>query len=168
MKIAIFEESPADVPAVETLVAEAFLEAPHTNRCEQWIVQALRESGDLALALVAKDGAKVVGYLAVSRVTIAESAADWYALGPIAVLPSCQGQGIGSQIMREALLRLKERGAGGCVVLGEPDYYKRFGFRPDSRLQMVGAPEENFMALSFTSRIPHGEVAYPDAFNLPV
>jgi predicted N-acetyltransferase YhbS len=165
MKITMTDESPNDVAAVDQLLETAFLDSPHSNQCEHYIVQRLRAAGDLSFALVARDGDKVVGYAAVSPVAAADET-GWYGLGPVAVSPEYQYQGIGSHLMREVLMRLRDMGAAGCVALGEPEYYKRFGFRAESGLQSPQAPQENFMALAFDGPIPRGEVSYADAFRV--
>ncbi len=166
MKIAICEESVSDISAIEELIAQALVDAPYTNQHEQRIVQKLRAAGQLTLSLVAKEGGRVIGYVAVSPVTVAELDLNWYGLGPIAISPEVQGQGIGAQLMREALLKLRELGAAGCVVLGEPDYYKRFGFKAETGLSLAGVPSEYFLAIAFSGQIPRGEVNYRDAFKV--
>ena len=60
----------------------------------------------------------------------------------MSVLPEHQSKGIGTALIREGIGRLRELGANGCVVLGEPDYYERFGFRPDPKLVFPGPPPE--------------------------
>ncbi|GHC23545.1 hypothetical protein GCM10008094_12940 [Aidingimonas halophila] len=60
--------------------------------------------------------------------------------------------------------RLQKRGARGCVVLGEPGYYSRFGFRAVPGLILPGVPPEYFMALAWGDDVPQGEVAYHSAF----
>jgi len=67
--------------------------------------------------------------------------------------------------MREALRILRETGAAGCVVLGEPDYYGRFGFRAKPDLILPEVPPEYFQAISFGSTLPRGTVSYHEAFN---
>jgi len=67
--------------------------------------------------------------------------------------------------MREALRRLRERGAAGCVLLGEPGFYGRFGFQADPHLVLPGVAPEYFQALSFGSSRPHGVVSYHEAFD---
>jgi putative acetyltransferase len=56
-------------------------------------------------------------------------------------------------------------GAAGCVLLGDPVYYKRFGFEPDTSLILADVPQEYFQALSFVNSIPCGQVTYHEAFN---
>lgn len=97
--------------------------------------------------------------------TLSDGTTGWYGLGPVSVLPVFQGQGIGSQLIREVLSRLREMGAGGCVVLGDPRYYERFGFKAVPGLVLPGVPPEYFMALAFGAEVPQGCVAYHAAFD---
>jgi len=80
-------------------------------------------------------------------------------------MPEHQRRGVGSQLMRKALHLLRERGASGCVVPGEPEYYGRFGFKADPHLVLRGVLPEYFQALSFHSARPKGIVTYDEAFN---
>ena len=69
----------------------------------------------------------IVGQVAGSPVSIA-GAGDWFGLGPVSVRPAFQRRGIGGALILAALARLKQQGAAGCLVLGDPRYYARFGF----------------------------------------
>ncbi len=159
-------ESPGDVEAIHALTAAAFQRAPHTSHTEHLIVDALRAAGQLAVSLVEERQGAVVGHVAVSPVTVSDGTRHWFGLGPISVLPGYQGLGVGSGLMRAALQRLREQGAGGCVLLGEPAFYGRFGFRADPGLLLPGVPPEYFQALPFNGRVPHGEVSYHEAFDV--
>ena len=158
-------ETAADIPAIETVTTAAFLNAPHTSHTEQFIVNALREAGKLTLSLVAEMEGAVIGHVAVSPVSISDDAPAWFGLGPISVLPEHQRRGVGSQLMREALRILRERGAAGCVVLGDPEYYNRFGFQVDPNLILSDVPPEFFQVISLGSSRPQGIVSYHAAFN---
>lgn len=156
----------ADVAVISAVTKAAFLDAPHTSHTEQFIVDALRKAGKLSISLVAESDGVVVGHVAVSPVSIANTGvSDWFGLGPVSVLPQHQACGIGSMLINEALRLLRERGAGGCVVLGDPLYYQRFGFQPVAGLTLPGVPSEYFQALSFGAPVPRGSVSYHDAFN---
>ncbi len=165
MNIRIRKETAADVPAIEAVTISAFLNAPHTSHTEQFIVSALRKSGSLSISLVADVEGSVVGHVAVSPVSLSDGASAWFGLGPISVVPKYQRRGVGSRLMREALRILRERGAAGCVLLGEPEYYSRFGFQVDPNLILPDVPPEYFQAISLDSSRPHGTVSYHEAFN---
>ncbi|MCD4500474.1 GNAT family N-acetyltransferase [Chromobacterium vaccinii] len=165
MTIIIRNEQAADIGAVYALTEAAFRGEAHSSHTEQFIVEALRRRGQLSVSLVADEGGGIVGHVAISPVSVSSGAAGWYGLGPISVAPERQKRGIGGQLMREALRLLHEQGARGCVVLGDPAYYGRFGFRAHSGLVLPGIPAEYFQALAFGAETPVGEVAYDEAFN---
>jgi putative acetyltransferase len=162
----IRREAPADSAAIEAVTVAAFLNAPYTSHTEEFIVNALRKAGKITLSLVAEEDGEMVGHVAVSPVSISDGTSGWFGLGPISVLPEWQGRGIGSALMREALRVLEEEGAAGCVLLGEPEYYGRFGFRAEPNLVLPDAPPEYFQALSFRPPLPCGTVSYDEAFNV--
>ncbi len=97
--------------------------------------------------------------------TLADGTPGWYGLGPVAVGPGHQRQGIGTRLVQAALEALRGLGAAGCVVLGEPGFYGRFGFAVEPGLILPGAPPANFLALAFGDRmLPLAEVEYHPAF----
>ncbi len=165
MNLRIRDETTLDVPAITALTEAAFLDAPHTAHTEHFIVNALRRAGQLTLSLVAERDSVVVGHVALSPVTISDGTPGWYGLGPISVLPALQGQGIGSALMHAALDGLRARGAAGCLLVGDPAYYTRFGFKPVSGLLYPGIPPEYFMALAFGASLPQGSVVFHAAFE---
>ena len=159
-------ERPADAASIAALLYAAFAGNPHGTQTEHQIVERLRASGRLAVSLAAllPDG-RLVGHVAFSKVTIDGRDEAWYGLGPLAVLPRSQGQGIGAALVEAGLSVLRRKGARGCVVLGEPAYYGRFGFAQDAGLRYPGPPPEYFMALPFALPAPQGAVAYDSAFD---
>lgn len=165
MNITTRPESPADSPSIKAVTIAAFLNAEHTSHTEQLIVDGLRKAGALTVSLVADDHGEIVGHVAVSPVSISDGSAGWHGLGPISVKPEYQKRGIGSGLMREALTQLRERGATGCVVLGDPSYYERFGFGVEPDLILPDVPPEYFMAVAFGRSTPRGVVSYHEAFN---
>lgn len=165
MNILIRPETGADHDAIEAVTVAAFLKAPHTDHNEQLIVRDLRQAGALSLSLVAEQGGRVVGHLCFSPVTISDGSERWYGLGPISVSPALHGKGLGSRLMETGLAELKRMGAAGCVVLGDPGFYSRFGFASEPGLTLPGVPAEYFMARSFGAAMPSGEVRYHQAFE---
>lgn len=85
-------------------------------------------------------------------------------LGPVSVAPVHQDLGIGSTLVREALRHRIAARAGGCVALGEPAYYGRFGFCVPDGLLVVDIPRECFQAVAFHGDGPRGAVTYRAAF----
>ena len=158
-------EAPADVAALAAVTEAAFLDAPHSDHNEQFILAGLRAAGALTISLVAEVHGIIVGHVALSPVSLSDGTPAWFGLGPVSVLPPWQGRGIGSALIKEALERLSARGASGCVVLGDPAYYRRFGFANDAGLVLPDVPPEYFMALAFRPPAPRGTVAYHPAFR---
>lgn len=162
-------EQPGDADAIRALTTEAFATAPHSSGTEAAIVDGLRAAGALTLSLVAVEddekSGEILGHVAFSPVTIDGAARGWFGLGPVSVRPGRQRGGIGSDLIREGLRRLRERGAAGCVLLGDPAYYGRFGFANDPALVLEGVPPDYFMRLGFGAELPAGTVRYHAAFD---
>lgn len=165
MNPVIRQESPSDIAAIHAVTEAAFKNAPHTEHAGQFIVDALRKSGALGISLVAERAGDIIGHVAISPVKISDGAAGWYGLGPVSVSPKLQGQGIGSLLIESALRTLRERKASGCVLLGNPAYYSRFGFRPEPGLVLPEVLPGYFQALSFGAPLPSGQVTYHAAFS---
>lgn len=165
MNLVVRQELSSDAAAIHDLTRGAFLNAPHTAHTEQFIVDALRKAGALAISLVAEQEGEVVGHVAVSPVSISDGSEGWYGLGPISVKPELQRKGIGSLLMQSALRLLQEQGAAGCVLVGDPAYYSRFGFKPESSLILPDVPPEYFQTLSFGPSFPSGVVTFHEAFG---
>jgi len=157
-------ERDADIDAIRALTETAFRTAPHADGTEHLIVDRLRAAGALTLSLVAEADGVVVGHVAFSPVAISDGSAGWYGLGPISVDPARQGEGIGTRLVREGLERLKALGAAGCVLLGDPAYYARFGFEADPKLVLEGVPPEYFQRVAFSPVYGGGTVSYHPGF----
>jgi putative acetyltransferase len=121
--IEIRDEQPSDVAVVREVNRQAF-----GQELEGRIVDALRASGGVQLSLVADVGHTVVGHILFSPVNV--NAVVGAALGPMAVVPEYQRQGVGSLLVARGLERLRAEGCPFVVVLGHPTFYPRFGFHP--------------------------------------
>lgn len=165
MSAAIRPERAGDQSAIHNVVAAAFAGQLHSDGSEPGIVDRLRADGDLAISLVAEEGGELVGHAAFSPVTIADGSEGWFGLGPVAVSPERQGEGIGAALIERGLALLRERGAAGCVVLGDPAYYGRFGFAHDPALIYPGPPPEYFQRLAIGASGARGVVAYAPGFG---
>lgn len=157
-------EQAADIATIHDLTARAFAGTAHSDGSEPAIVDRLREAGALALSLVAVEGDDILGHVAISPVDW-EGGTGWFGLGPVSVDPARQCTGIGSALIRHALDQLEAKGAAGCVVLGDPAYYTRFGFVADPRWTYPGPPPEYFMARPFRPSGGTGIVRYHPAFG---
>ena len=125
----------------------------------------LRKAESLTVSLVATENSRIVGHVAFSPVTIDGRSEGWFGLGPVAVMLSRQRNGIGSGLIEAGLAKLRARGSRGCVVLGDPGYYRRFGFAADPTLCLAGVPAEYFQRLSFDEQPCSGMVTYHAAFE---
>lgn len=166
----IHNETSQDIEAISTLVYSAFENHPHHQAgalpTEHLIVEKLRLQGALSLSLVAEIDDEIVGHIAFSPIEIAGKTLEWFGLGPVSVAPNMQGQGIGGKLIKEGMKQLKTLGAKGVVLLGEPEYYQRFGFKAYPKLSYPGVPAEYFLALAFKGTpLPSGEVNYHNAFT---
>jgi putative acetyltransferase len=121
--IEIRDEQPDDIAAIRAVNLEAFGQAD-----EGRIVDALRANGAATLSLVAVDNGTVVGHIMFSPLSV--GAVQGAGLGPMAVRPTQQRQGIGSRLVEAGVARLRASGCPFIVVLGHPEFYPRFGFRP--------------------------------------
>jgi putative acetyltransferase len=122
---AVRPELAGDAAEVRTVLQMAF-----GGSLEADMVERLRDGGDLVLALVAERSGCVAGYVAFPRLSLrnGESAIRAAGLAPLGVAPQWQRQGIGGALVREGLARLKAAGEALVFVLGDPAYYRRFGF----------------------------------------
>ena len=161
----IRKETQADIEVITEITKLAFENRPYSRNTEQFIINALRAANALTISLVAEIDGKLVGHIAFSPVTFSDGSKNWYGLGPISVMPNYQKQGIGKSLVNEGIGLLKDLGAEGCVLVGDPKYYERFGFRSPKGLKHEGVPQENFLALPFCDRIPKGTVQFHRAFS---
>jgi len=159
-------EKKSDIKAIFEITKQAFETHPISQGTEQFIINALRKDNALTISLVAEFEDKVVGHIAFSPLTISDGSSDWYALGPISVQPQLQRQGIGKALMREGLSQLKSLGAQGCVLVGQPEYYNRFGFKSYPNLSMEGVPQQYVLGLPFNEKMATGSITHHHAFSV--
>ena len=164
-KVVIRDETNADIDAIAEVTAAAFKTLEISNHTEQFIIEALRKAGALAISLVAELDGRVIGHIAFSPVIISDGTENWYGLGPVSVLPEFQRKGIGTTLIQEGLARLKDLEADGCCLVGHPEYYKRFGFTNTPGLTLDGVPPEVFFALPFDANTPRGKVTFHEGFG---
>ena len=160
-------EEEKDWVAVHAVNASAF-----ETDAEARLVARLREQAQPVVSLVAEDDGQIVGHIIFSPVALSgEAHRKILGLGPMAVLPTHQRKGIGSALVRAGLEEAKQLGFGAVVLVGHPEFYPRFGFRPASRFDIAcefDVPEEAFMALELQPGFladASGTIEYHPAFR---
>lgn len=164
--ITVRAERSGDEAAIHAVNEAAFRDHPHSEGMEPFIVEALRTDGDLALSLVAEVDGAIAGHAAYSKAILSNGDDGWFTLGPIAVLPDRQGQGVGRALMEAGERHWREADAKGIVLLGDPAIYARFGFVRDTPLHITGPLAEYFQVLAFTDAVPEASVTFARAFAL--
>lgn len=160
----IRDEGPGDEAAIGAVTAAAFEGMPYSDQTEPRIVERLRAAKAMTLSLVAEEDGEIVGHVAFSPVALSNGEEGWYGVGPLSVRPDRQRQGVGSALMREGIRRMTALGAAGCVLVGEPDFYRRFGFVQATRLSVPQVPSANFLVLPLRAAEPLGIVAFHPGF----
>ncbi|RDI59388.1 GNAT family N-acetyltransferase [Microvirga subterranea] len=153
---------PEDKPAIHAIHTAAFGQTAEAD-----LVERLGAEGDLILSLVACTD-RPVGHIAFSRLAMSDApSVGACALAPLAVDPTRQRQGIGSALIKQGLDRLVEQGWDLVLVLGDPNYYGRFGFAAEAAAALrtpYDGPYLQALALSDQGREAQGPVAYAGAF----
>jgi putative acetyltransferase len=149
LEIQIRDEQPVDCEQIREVHVRAFGGGP--NRAEAALVDLLRERKKAPIALVAVKDGRVAGHVMFSPVTVANAPPNFRVLGlaPVAVLPELQGRGIGSQLVSNGLERCRRDGYDAVVVLGDPNYYHRFGFSRGKGHQLDNeySADDDFMVI---------------------
>lgn len=170
-QIQIRSELPQDHAQVQELVAQAFGQPD-----EAALVERLRTVPE-TISMVAELNASIVGHIMFSRVQLIDQNAQQDAikltgLAPMAVSPTHQRRGIGKALIEAGIKHCQDAGYQACVLLGHPDYYPKFGFRP--ALSNYGiqstykVPDEAFMAIELIPnglRNKQGTIHYHKAFE---
>jgi putative acetyltransferase len=162
MSFTIRPERPEDAAGIDALLRAAFPGAAEAD-----LVRRLRSDGDLALSLVADENGEIIGQVAFVPIALdPDPGYRLWGLAPISVLPQRQGQGIGSALTHAGLNLAKDAGIGVVLVLGDQNYYGRFGF--DTMLAEgidVAWAGPYFAGLTLTDITPpRGKATYPAAF----
>lgn len=159
----IVEFQPGWSETVADILSQAF-----SGPGEAALVLSLRADGEAAVDLVALEAGAVVGHVLFSRLTVVPDTLRVAALAPIAVVPFRQKAGIGSALIREGLAHCKALGFDAVAVLGDPAYYRRFGFTRRAALVLESAYSgPAFQALELCDGALSGgpwRLFYPKAF----
>jgi putative acetyltransferase len=165
MDLNIRHETAADHDVIYDLTQRAFAPMPYADGNEQDLINQLRDAGALEISLVAEEKGRIVGHVAFSPAIAADGSDGWYALGPVSAEPELKHRGIGSAVINAGLNMLRERNAAGCVLVGNPAYYSRFGFLPFPELAPEGQPAEYFQILPLRVTEPRSIVGFHPIFT---
>jgi putative acetyltransferase len=166
--ITVRPENSDDIRAIDVVHISAF-----GGEAEAHLVSTLRESADYnrELSLVAELGGRIVGHALLTRVPLRRHGEEKHllALGPMSVVPSQSHRGIGSKLIQASILLAREKGYGSIVVLGHPEYYKRFGFVLAKGLGVtcnLPAPEDALTVMEIVDGNLEGggHIEYPEPF----
>jgi putative acetyltransferase len=158
--------APEDVAGIRAVHEAAF-----PTPLEAELVEALVRDGDAVVSLVAERQGGIVGHVLLSRMQVTGDGRDFRALGlaPVGVLPGFQGGGVGAALVEAAVAIARATGEELVFLLGEPDYYTRFGFSAEA-----AAPFASPYAGPFFMALPlrpdyappaRGDAAYARAFS---
>ncbi|QFT10679.1 GNAT family N-acetyltransferase [Vibrio sp. THAF190c] len=160
-------EAPADILAIDRLLKSVFETDAEAN-----LVMSLRENSHLTLSLVAcSDEGEVVGHVMFSPLTLQGEDHNWQGLAPLAVREDFRSQGIARSLMEEAFSSLRDFGYPACVVLGDPSFYSKVGFKAASEFGFQcrwDVPEGAFQAIELVEGAfsgHSGTIEYSPEFN---
>jgi predicted N-acetyltransferase YhbS len=158
-------EQLGDEAQIAAMMERAFLGHPYSDGDEADVIARLRDDGDLLLSLVAATQDQVIGQASYSAAQLSNKEEGWMVLGPIAVDPDFQGEGIGRTLIEHGEQAMRNMGAKGITVLGDPAIYARFGFAQHTPMKLDGALGEYLQVKSFGAEIPSATITYARAFG---
>jgi putative acetyltransferase len=145
--INVRDESPGDCKAVYQVVSSAF-----GRLSEAELVGELREAGDSVVSVVADDDGQIVGHVLLSKMDAPFPA---LALAPLSVIPTRQRSGIGSTLIKRAVRKARDEGWAAIFVLGDPNYYERFGLDREAAAGFTSPyAGHHFMVLKLFPSLP--------------
>ena len=166
--VLIRRQQPADALRIREVNTQAFGQPDEAN-----LVDKLRERCQEHVELVAVRGDEIVGHILFSPAAVEceGRTVTGAALGPMAVLPGHQRQGIGAKLVRSGVSILRQKNCPFLVVIGHPEFYPRFGFRPASQFGVQcdwDVPDAAFMMMVLTEeemRGVRGKVRFRPEFS---
>lgn len=167
--ITVRSETADDIKAIDVVHLSAF-----EGDDEVGLIGSLRESSSFVpeLSLVAEFHNRIVGHVLLTKVRLQrdKDGMDILALAPMAVVPSQSHRGIGSELVKAAIDKATELGYPAVVVVGQPDFYQRFGFEPVSNWKLscslaVAGDLVSAIEVKKGSLEEGGHIIYPSQFN---
>ena len=175
-QMTVRKEKIGDFDIVYKLIKSAFEIADFSKHDEQDLVVRLRESNAFVpeLSLVTEVHGKIVGHVLFTKALIRDGLTEHVTLvlAPLSVLPSFQGQGIGSRLIEEGHKAARKLGFTSSLLVGHPSYYSRFGYKPAERFGItinLDLPPDVFMACELVHsglKGVKGELIFTPEFRL--
>lgn len=150
---------------IYNLTKRAFAPMPFGDEDDAGLTDALRESGDLFLSLIAEENSRIIGHLALSPVAITGTAARWMGLGPISVEPERQRQGIGSTLVQSAMTYCRTNEISGIALIGNPAVYGPMGFQSNHAFTYRDLSNQLVQYLTLSGSDPVGELTFAPALE---
>jgi putative acetyltransferase len=158
-------ERPGDEAAIRDITMRAFVGRPYSDGDEADVIDRLRADGDLVLSLVAVSAGTVIGQVTFSAARLSNGETGWFVLGPIAVAPERQGEGVGRALIAAGEASVRQLGGKGMTVLGDPEIYSRFGFVRDTPMRQEDELGAFLQVKTFGPAIPDTTIRYARAFG---
>ena len=158
-------EQREDHAAIGDVIRVAFTGMRYAAGDEDALVETLRCENALTVSLVAELEGSVIGQVTFSPATASDGSQDWYALGPLAVLPTHQRTGLGATLVHAGIRAIEALHANGCILTGNPAYYTRFGFELAPSNTPPSEPAEFFMVKLLRGKRPVGPIFFHPAFH---
>ena len=152
-----------DIEKIAKLMHESF-----SSEVESNLVRKLFSGEDILVNLVYQSPHQILGNIIISKIKMYPDVGLFCGgVGPLAVRPSHQFNGIGSQLMKAAIIECSNLGVDALFVLGDPNYYKRFNFEVSKIRSDHNA--KNFPELQLKGNCLndlHAKISYADAFSI--
>jgi len=162
VEIVLRLEEEKDFAIVEDLTREAFWNVYCPGADEHFLVHNLRKTNVFIkeLDFVALNNNKIVGNIMYAESTIKNNDLEYTVLtfGPVSVLPEYQNKGIGGKLINHTIKLSKEMGYKAIIIYGDPEYYKRFGFKESKEYKITNRDKKYPAALLVLE-------LYPNALN---
>jgi predicted N-acetyltransferase YhbS len=162
MEIILRLEEERDFTIVEDLTREAFWNVHYPGADEHLLVHNLRKTNVFIkeLDFVALNNNKIVGNIMYANSTVKNDDLEYTVLtfGPVSVLPEYQNKGIGEKLINHTIKLSKEMGYKAIIIYGDPEYYKRFGFKESKEYKITNKDKKFPVALLVLE-------LYPNALN---
>lgn len=156
----IRREQKNDEITIREITDIAFKGKPYSDGTEADAIDKLRAAGHLHISLVAEEDENIISHAAFSPAHISGLRGQWYGLGPVSTHPDHQGKGAASALIEEGLRLLKQEGASGCFLIGNPDFYSRLGFISNGKLSYKDVDASYVQFIAFKQENPAGEVRF--------